>query len=133
MSALIEEFKKQHYEIIKALKEAEVLGILTEEGKAKLMSVKETLHEHLKDEDEKFYPVLWKEAEQNKKLKEELDIFAKDFESVSRIVLGFSDRFGKGILGESLLKEFETLITVLQNRMLNEETFLYGEYEKIAQ
>ncbi len=95
------------------------------------MSVKDTLHEHLKEEDEEFYPVLWKEAEQNKNLKEELEVFAKDFESVSRVVLGFSDRFDKGVLCEGLLKEFETLISVLQNRMLNEETFLYGEYIKI--
>jgi hypothetical protein len=133
MSVLIEGFKSEHYEIIKDLKDVEDLGILTEEGKTKLMSVKENLHKHLKEEDEKFYPVLWKEAEQNKKLKKELDIFAKDFESVSRVVLGFSDRFGKGLLGESLLGDFENLVMVLRKRMLNEEIYLYGEYEKIVQ
>jgi hypothetical protein len=97
------------------------------------MSVKAALLEHLKEEDEKFYPVLQKEAEQNKKLKEELDIFAKDFESVSRVVLGFFDRFDKGVLGARLLWDFKTLIMVLRNRIMNEEIFLYDEYEKIAQ
>ena len=131
MSALIEEFKNEHSEIVDALQEVKELGILTKEGQAKLMSVKAALLEHLKEEDEKFYPVLRKEAEKNKKLKEELDIFAKDFESVSKVVLEFFDRFDKGVLGSRLLWDFETLIMVLRNRIMNEEIFLYGEYENL--
>ena len=133
MSALIEDFKREHSEIIKALKEVEELGILSKEGQAKLMSVKETLHEHLKEEDEKFYPVLLKEAEQNKKLKEELEVFAKDLKGVSRVVFRFFERYDERVLGASLLSDFETIVTVLRNRMRNEENFLYDEYEKIAQ
>ncbi len=131
MSALIEGFKKEHSEIVDALQEVKELGILTKEGQAKLMSVKTSLLEHLKEEDEKFYPVLRKEAEQNKKLKEELDIFAKDFESVSKVVSEFFDKFDKGVLGSRLLWDFETLIMVLRNRIMNEEIFLYGEYEDL--
>ncbi len=59
MSALIEEFKREHSEIVDALKEVEELGIFTKEGQAKLMSVKSTLLGHLDEEDEKIYPVLW--------------------------------------------------------------------------
>ena len=131
MSALIDEFKREHCEIIEALKEVDGLGILTNEGQVKLMTIKTTLLEHLEEEDEKFYPVLWKEAEQNKKLKEELEVFAKDLDSVSRVVFGFFDRHDKGVLGARLLTDFETLFMVLRNRMRNEENFLYGEYEKI--
>ena len=40
MSALIEGFKRDHSEIIEALKKVEELGILTKEGQAKLISVK---------------------------------------------------------------------------------------------
>ncbi len=39
MSELIEDFKKEHYEIIETLKEVEELGAFTEEGHAKLMSL----------------------------------------------------------------------------------------------
>ncbi len=133
MSELIEGFKREHSEIIDALKEVEELGILSKEGQAKLMSVKETLHEHLKEEDEKFYPVLLKEAEQNKKLKEELEVFAKDWKNVSRVVFGFFDKYYKGILGTDLLWDFETLFMVLRARIKNEEEILYDEYEKIDQ
>ncbi|MHC4453152.1 MAG: hemerythrin domain-containing protein [Planctomycetota bacterium] len=131
MSALIEGFKRDHSEIIEALKKVEELGILTKEGQAKLISVKSTLLEHLKEEDEKFYPVLLKAAEQNKKLKEELEIFAKDWDHISRVVFGFFHGYDKGVLGKDLLRSFDTLFMVLHDRIKNEEKFLYGEYEKI--
>ncbi len=131
MSALIEEFKREHYEIIEALKEVEAPGILTKEGQAKLMSVKATLLEHLKEEDEKFYPVLWKEAEQNKELKEELEIFAKDWGNISSVAFQIFDKYDNGALEEDGLWDFETLFTSLSHRMKNEENFLYGEYEKL--
>ncbi len=65
MSALIEEFKKEHIEFVEALKEVEELGILTKEGQAKLMYLKVRLLEHLRKEDEEFYPVLRKAAGHN--------------------------------------------------------------------
>jgi hypothetical protein len=40
MSALIEEFKREHYGIVDALQEVKECGILTKEGQAKLVSVK---------------------------------------------------------------------------------------------
>lgn len=133
MSALIEEFKKEHSEIVDALKEVKALGILTKEGQAKLMSVKPSLIEHLSKEDEKLYPVLWKEAEQNRKLKADLDVFAKNWESASVFVFGFLDKYNKGLLRARLLRGFETLNLVLLNRMRNEEKFLYDAYDKIVQ
>ncbi len=131
MPALIKKFKSEHSKIIKVLSEAEEFGILTKKGQAKLMSAKATLIEHLKKEDEKFYPVLLREAEQNKKLKEGLEVFEKDLESVSRAVLGFFDGFDKDVLGARLLKDFETLFMVIRNRMWNEENYLYVEYEEL--
>jgi hypothetical protein len=129
MSALVKEFKSEHSKITNVLSEVREFGIQTKEGQAKLMSAKAILIEHLKKEDEKFYPVLLREAEQNKKLKEGLEVFKKDLESVSRIVFGFFDDFDKGVLGARLLKEFEILFMVIRNRMWNEENYLYVEYE----
>jgi len=133
MLALLEAFKKKHSEIIDILKEVKEYSILTKEGQAKLMSVKRSLIEHLGEEDELFYTVLWKEAEQNKKLKEVLKIFAKDLENISRVVFGFCDRYDKGVLGDRLLGDFETLFMIIRNRMENEENILYREYEKLYQ
>jgi hypothetical protein len=131
MSTLIEDFRKAHSEIVDTLKEVKKIGIFTKEGQTKLMSVKATLLEHLDEEDEKFYPVLWKAAEQNKRLKEELEEFAKDLEKFSRFVFRFFEKYDKGVIATSLFWDFETLFMVLDVRIKNEEEILYGEYENI--
>jgi len=91
------------------------------------------LLEHLRKEDEKFYPVLIEAAGHNMKLKEALEVFAKDLDSVSRFVLRFFDRYDKGFLDEGLSRDFETLFMVIRNRMENEENILYEEYNKLNQ
>ncbi len=133
MSALIEEFKREHSEILAILNEVEGLDILSKEGQAKLMSVKTILLEHLKKEDVKFYPVLYKVAEHNQNLKKELDLFAMDMEYVSRVALEFFDKYSRGVLGKELQKEFESLFVALHNRIKNEEDILYDEYEIMNQ
>jgi hypothetical protein len=131
MSALIEELKKEHSEIIATLNEVRELGILSEEGQAKLRSAKESLLEHLKKEDERLYPVLRKEAEHNKKLKEILDVFAMDMENVSKIVLEFFDKYSEEVIDSAVQGEFEDLFAAFRNRIRNEEDILYEEHEKI--
>ncbi len=133
MSALIEEFKREHSEILAILNEVEELDILSKEGQAKHMSVKTILLEHLKKEDVKFYPVLYKAAEHNKSLKNVLDLFAMDMENVSRVVLEFFDKGPRGVLGKELQGEFESLFVALRERIKNEEDILYGEYDKFNQ
>ena len=71
MIVLIEKLKKEHSEIVAALNEVKELGILSKEGQAKLLSVKEHLLIHLK-----------KEAEHNESLKNALDLCAIDMENV---------------------------------------------------
>ena len=133
MSALIDEFKKDHSEIIDTLKEIKELGVLSEEGQAKLISAKESLLEHLRKEDELLYPVLKKEAEHNEKLKELLDVFAKDMENVSRVVMDFFDKYSEDVIDSAVTDEFEHLFAAFRNRIRHEEDILYEEYEKINQ
>ena len=133
MAALIEEFKKEHSKIIDTLKEIKELGVLSEEGQAKLISVKESLLEHLKKEDALLYPVLKKEAEHNEKLKELLDVFAKDMENVSRVVMEFFDKYSEEVIDSAVTDEFEHLFAAFRNRIRHEEDILYEEHEKIDQ
>ena len=134
MSALIEELKKDHSEIIDTLNEVKELGILSKEGQAKLMSIKAGLLAHLKKEDEQLYPVLKKEAENNKQLESTLDLFAIDMENVSRIVLEFFDKFYRGeIPDKELQQEFKNFSVALSKRIRNEVDILYEVYEKMNQ
>ncbi len=133
MSTLIEELKKEHSEIIATLNEVRELGILSKEGHAKLISAKESLLEHLKKEDERLYPVLKKEAEHNKKLKEILDVFAVDMENVSRVVMEFFDKYYEEVIDSAVSGAFEDIFAAFRNRIRNEEDILYEEYKKIDQ
>jgi iron-sulfur cluster repair protein YtfE (RIC family) len=129
MSALIEELKKDHSEIVAILKEVKELGILSKEGQAKLLSAKAHLLKHLNKEDEQLYPVLRKKAEKNKQLQDALDLCVMDMENVSRVVQEFFDKYSRGVSGKELQKEFENLFAALDKRVRNEEDILYDEYE----
>jgi hemerythrin-like domain-containing protein len=129
MSALIEELKKDHSEIVAILKEVKELGILSKEGQAKLLSAKAHLLKHLNKEDEQLYPVLRKKAEENKQLQDALDLCAMDMENVSRAVQEFFDKYSRGVSGNELQKEFENLFVAFDKRVRNEEDILYDEYE----
>ncbi len=130
MSALIEEFKREHAKIFDILNEVRELGLLSREGQTKLMSAKASLLAHLKKEDEKLYPVLRKEAEDNESLKNTLDLFLMDMEKVSSVVQGFFDKYSEGVFDEEFPAKFEMLSAALKARIRNEEDALYEEYEK---
>ncbi len=131
MSALIDEFKKEHSEIMAILKEVKELGIHSEEGRSKLMSAKDHLLEHLHNENEQLYPVLKKEAEHNKTLQDELDIFAIDPEYLTRVVTEFFDEYSGGAVDKDFQINFDSLFAALNARIRNEEESLYMEYENI--
>ncbi len=131
MSVLIEKFKKEHSEIIEALKEVEELGIHTEEGHAKLMSLIMALLKHLRDEDKLLYPVLKKASEQNKKLKEILHHFVNGLGTIYVEMLGFMAKHYKGAKANNFQSEYERLFGALSKRIEYEENILYDEYKKL--
>ncbi len=131
MSALIEEFKKEHSEILALLNEVKQLGIHSPEGRSKLISAKEYLLEHLNKENEQLYPVLNKEAESNKELQNELDMFAIDPEQLTNVVHEFFDDYTGGDTDKDFQINFQSLVASLNARIRNEEESLYHEYEEI--
>lgn len=133
MTALIAELKKEHSKIVAALNEVKKLGIRSKEGQAKLQSVQESLLAHLRKEDEQLYPALKKGAEQNKDLKNTLDLFAIDMENVSKVALEFYDKYSEGTLDEEFAREFEKLFEAINSRIRHEEEVLYDEYEYMNQ
>ncbi len=93
MSALIEEFKKEHSEIIEAFNEVEELGILTKEGQTKFIFLAVNLLKHLWNEDEQLYPILREASEHNKKLKEILSSFINGLGAIHEEVLEFMIKY----------------------------------------
>ena len=130
MSALIEEFKKEHSEIIEAFKEVKKLGVLTKEGHSKLMYLLSDLLKHLWHEDERLYPVLRKASEHNKKLEEILSSFINGLGVIHEEVLQFIAKYYKGDLNSNFHREYERLLNALSKRIKYEENILFSEYEK---
>ncbi len=133
MSALIEAFKIEHSKIIKAFKEVEELGILTQEGHAKFMFLAKDLLDHLWNEDERLYPILRKASEHNKKMKEILSFFVNGLGSIHEEMLEFITKYSKGVIDSDFQRGYESLFKALIIRIGYEENILYGEYEKITQ
>ena len=133
MSALIDELKEEHSEIVATLNEAKELDILSKEGQTKLMSVKALLLTHLKKEDEQIYPILRKIVGNNKQLERTLDLIAIHMENVSRVVIEFFDTYSGGVLCTEIRELFDSLFAVLSIRIRSEEDILYEVYEKMNQ
>ncbi len=131
MSALIEEFKKEHSEIIEAFEEVKELDVLTKEGHSKLMYLLSDLLKHLWHEDEQLYPVLRKASEHNKKLNEILSLFINGLGAIHEEVLEFMTKYYKGDLNGNFHREYERLFDALSKRIGYEENILYGEYEEL--
>tara|TARA_B100001964_G_scaffold201280_1_gene228880 strand:- start:106 stop:519 length:414 start_codon:yes stop_codon:yes gene_type:complete len=134
MSILIEELKKEHSEILATLNEVKQLGILSEEGQDKLISLEVGLLAHLEMEDDQLYPALKKEAEHSNSIKDTLELFAIDMENVSKIVREFFEKYSEGFSGvelDQLSEDFENLFSALTKRICNEEESLYEEYETL--
>jgi len=133
MASLINTFKREHAKIIAMLNEVKELGVLSKKGQARLISIKEHLLAHLKNEDVIFYPVLYKEAEYNERLKSTLDLFVLDMEKISDVVQEFFEKYSEGAFDEELLAVFERLLEAFKERAKNEEDALYEEYDKIME
>ena len=128
MSALIEEFKKEHSEIIEALKKVKELGVITEDGQAKLMPEIVDLLKHLWSEDQWVYPVLLKASKHNKKLEEILSVFTNGLGGIQQ---NFITKYSKGVKDNNFQRDYAKLFGALSKRIEYEEEILFDEYEEL--
>ncbi len=131
MAKLIDDLKKENTAIVNTLDAVKTLGINSKEGKEKLLAAKTAFLEHLKKEDEKFYTVLRKAAKNNDELKTKLDEFGKDMDKVVKIALYFFNSYSHGGSGFEFDFACKRLSSIFKARMLNEESVLCKEYEKL--
>ena len=128
---LIDDLKKEHVNIVRALDEVKKLGVGSVAGREKLLSAKDDLIGHLLKEDRLLYPVLKEEAKDNRDLKFTLDNFASDMEGISSSAIAFFEKYEGGDKDGTFAKDLGNLFAVLGGRIRKEEKFLYKEYEKI--
>ncbi len=131
MSSLVEELKKEHLLISSTLTKVRTQGIVSKEGQKTLLDAKNSFLAHLKKEDEQLYPVLRKAAEKDPNLKRTLDIFAKDIEFISQVVLIFFKKYESGGSGLEFAKDFGRLSAALSVRIVKEENVIYEKFNEL--
>ncbi|MGR3294555.1 MAG: hemerythrin domain-containing protein [Candidatus Scalindua sp.] len=133
MSKLVDELKNDHSILSETLKKVKSLGISSAEGQKTLLATKSGLLAHLLKEDEHLYPVLYKAAESDANLKQTLDFFAKDMDVISKIALGFFDKYSEGGSGLEFAEDCGQFFATFSQRLRKEEDIIYVEYDKLEQ
>ncbi|OBQ46627.1 hemerythrin domain-containing protein [Halodesulfovibrio spirochaetisodalis] len=131
MSALIRTLVAEHGKILSAFGEVEKLGISSEEGQRKLLSIKGALVSHLEKEDKELYPVLKKEGEADATLNRLLNMYLSEMDKITADVLQFFEKYANGGSGLEFAKDYGRLMGILSSRMRKEETTLYKKYEAL--
>lgn len=131
MTILIDQLKTGHHIIFKTLEKARQFGIGSREGQMELLLAKSSLLAHLKTEDVRLYPALRSTAQTNRSMKLTLDSFAKDMDEISRLAIGFFDKYSNGGSGIEFARDFGRLYAMLKIRMHKEENILYRQYEQL--
>ncbi len=123
---MFEKIKKEHAVIIDNLRNMKKLNLHTREGQLELLSAKNDILAHIKNEDENFYPFLKKTAKLNDRLRDTLNAFDKDMAVISKYTLDFFESIftDEGIDLELALERF---IEVHTTRIKREEAILYAK------
>ena len=131
MDTLITKLKEEHKQLLETLDKINQLGVSSPQGMVLLFSIKNALLDHLEKEDLLLYPVLQAAAEHHPKLKDTLNLFAKDMEKITETATVFFNTYENGSSGVKFATDFGTMLGTLRVRIRREESILYAEYEKI--
>ena len=131
MARLISELKREHANLLTALDEVKNLGIVSDEGRDRLLGAKGALLAHLSKEDELLYPTLERAAAVDHKLQRTLDVFARDLHMVTDTALLFFQRYEANPTDMQLAMDFGKLYGILKLRIQKEESVLYAAYQAL--
>jgi hypothetical protein len=128
MNGLIDELRREHMHLVDTLKDAHRLGILQEEGRKKLMSLKIDLLSHIKKENEKLYPPLRKVAEMDENFIASLDFFSSNMEAITEKAMTFFNKYSTEGNDMEFIRDYKELLSILSERINNEENVLFKEF-----
>ena len=132
MAALSTELKRDHSVILGILDRVMEFSLSFDERRDELNVIKNKLLEHLEKEDKELYPVLWKVAESDERIKSRLNVFARDMDKISEELFGFMTKHSSSANDEDFLADLGYVVSILKARIMKEENFLLREYDRVA-
>ncbi len=128
MSNLIQELIEEH-NTLKELLSSVYNYISSKEKKIEFVKkLADIVVAHISKEDKELYPFLNKEAEKDSNLKTKLDLFAKDWEGISKFANYYIEKYSDGQFTSEFPTDTAKLLSTLRQRMMKEEISLYSEY-----
>lgn len=132
---LITQLTSEHTFIKEKLKEAKKLGMRSHSGLDALVSAKRALMAHLTKEDRELYPSLREAAKTDAEARAMLDMFARDMEAVTAVVLKFFEKYeapdAAKVPDSEFARDFGELVARLSLRISTEEQLLYKQFERM--
>lgn len=133
MSVLIHDLQKEHESILDVIRSMHGgQGVAGRDAREKLILAKRLFLSHLEKEDQELYPVLRKAApgsETEKRLKDS----DKELQEVSQIANAFFAKYLDGNQGGDFIADSANFLYRLEARLVNEEAFLYQEYDRMTE
>ena len=131
MSELIDQLKSEHQFLLTELAAIKDGGITDQKNRDRLRGIKTALINHLKKEDEQLYPKLKEAAKDDTSLEFRVNHFASEMDKVAGQALAFFDKYESVVdVDLNFFKDYGRLASTLKQRIKNEESVLYEEYNK---
>ncbi|MFV3128394.1 hemerythrin domain-containing protein [Niveispirillum sp. KHB5.9] len=132
MSRIVPQLKHDHAELRIVLDRVRQQGIGTAEGRQTLMAARELFVDHIRRENEEFYPDYRELARQDPARAATADQFSQEMVALGDQILGFFDKYQDGGSGMEFAIDFGRMHALLQSRWHKEEAILYARYEEMA-
>lgn len=131
MAALVEELSNEHEMLKEQVSRIKQIGVMTPEGFAAMLHLKDLLQAHVSHEDSEMYPLLENAAKNDKTLEMLLERFRHDMQKISLVADEFYSRYTEPQRSTEFGRDVANLFSLLSNRIITEETVLYRHLAKL--
>lgn len=118
---MLHKFQRDHGTIMAKIGSLEAMGLTNDAGRAHLEALEGEILNHLREEEEVLYPMLWELARQDKKLRRELERLHAALEGFSMAAAEFFLRLEAHPEAEELEEAFRSFKEGLLRRVAWEE------------
>ena len=132
MTALVTELKLEHAALRTVLEQVRTYGIGTQAGRDALQAARTLFVNHIRHEDESFYPGLRDLSRLDSAVGAIADKFASEMDELGKKILSFFEKYKDGGSGMEFAMDFGRMHAALNSRWHKEEAFLYARYEELV-
>jgi len=132
MTDMVAKLKLEHADLRNVLEQVRTHGIGTQAGREALHAARKLFVDHIRHEDENFYPGFRELTRGDAATGAIADKFAAEMTELGAKILSFFAKYENGGSGMEFAMDFGRMHAALNSRWHKEEAFLYARYEELA-